>query len=264
MPRPIQQRAAQRGFPVFDYAGMTGQGALQDSTALPASAGLPNAPYTNPNVDPASVPASLPEPQEYQLGLSLWGLSGSVNPDNTPRTHAAPFADPAALAVGDTEGTHDPTFTGYAIRNPGSSQSEVGTVATMRQGREQGQGSTADNLQPLTGQVRSNAGYDAVQGYGGGGPGSGGVNSPQGPHTDDMTFSGETYHNVMVSTAETEFLSPSADQFIVTAPEFPGYMPTFDVPTASVRAQDIIPTDTPAQGPAVGSGLDAYASSFWS
>lgn len=264
MATSVQQRAAQRGFPVFDYAGMTGQGALQDATALPASAGLPDAPYTNPNTDPGSVPASLPQPEEYQLGLTLWGLSGSLNPDNTPRTHAAPFADPAALAVGDAEGTHDPTFNGYAIRNPGSSQSEVGTQAFIRQGRNQGQGSGETNLQPITGQIRSNAGYDAVQGYGGGGPGPGGVNTPQGPTTDDMTFDGETYHNVMVSTAETEFLSPAATQFIVSAPEFPAYAPSFDVPTASVRTQAIIPTDTPAQGPPVGSGADTYASSFWS
>ena len=67
--------------------------------------------------------------------------------------------------------------------------------------RAGGQGSAADTLQPLTGQIRSNAGLDAVQGYGGGGPGPGGVNVPQGPTTEVMTFGGYTFHDLLVSAA---------------------------------------------------------------
>lgn len=258
MATSIYQRAAQRGFPVFDYAGQTGQGALQDATAPPPAAGLPSAPWTDPNTDPGSVPATLPPPQEYVLGLALWGLPGAPNPDNTPRTHAAPLADPAELAAGEGTDLHASPFTGVDVRH------SPGAKLKMAQGRVQGQGSSADTLQPLTGQIRSNAGYDAVQGYGGGGPGPGGVNSVQGPATDDMTFSGQTYHNVFVNAAEVPFLTPAADQFIVTAPEFPPYAPTFDGPTATVRAQDVTATDTPAQGTAVASGVPAYVTSFWS
>lgn len=258
MPQNIYQRAAGRGFPVFDFAGQSGQGALQDATAKPPRAGLPGAAWTDPNTDPGSVPAQLPPPEEYALGLTLWGLPGAPNPDNTPRTHAAPHADPAALALGEGDDFHAPLFTGVAVRQ------DVGTRPRMRQGRTGGQGSTADTLQPLTGQIRSQAGYDAVQGYGGGGPGPGGVNSQQGPATDDMTFGGETYHNVFVSAGEVPLMVPDADQFIVTAPEFPAYAASFDAPTASVQAQDTPPADVPAQGPPAGAGqLPAYAASFW-
>ena len=257
MAQPIAARAAQRGFPVFDFAGQTGQGALQDSTALPPVAGLPTAPWTDPNTDPASVPAVLPPPQEYALGLTLWGLPAAANPDNTPRTHAAPFADPAQLAIGDDDGTHGPVFNGPAVRQPQ-------TLPTMLQGRVRGQGSAADTQQPLTGQIRSMGGFDAVQGYGGGGPGPGGVNTPQGPATDQQTFGGYTYHDIIVNAAEVPFLVPEASQFIAAAPELPPYAPSFDGPTAAVQAQGVIATDTPAQGPPLAAPVPAYYGSFWS
>lgn len=260
MAQSVQARASARGFPVYDASGQTGQGALQDSTAPPPAAGLPAAPWTDPNQDPGSVPAALPPPQEYQLGLTLWGLPGAGNPDDTPRGHAAPFADPAQLAIGEDGGTHGPLFTGVAVRG------DVGGVTQMRQGRDSGQGSAADTLQHLAGQIRSQGGYDAVQGYGGGGPGPGGVNDPQGPATDLMVFTGDTYNGgpgTFVSAGEVPFLTPGSDQFIATAPELPPYMATYDVPTASVTAQAVVGTDTPAQGPALGSDLPAYAASFW-
>jgi hypothetical protein len=256
MAQSIYARAAARGFPVYDQGGQSGQGALQDATAKPPAAGLPDAPWRDPNTDPGSVPAALPAPEEYQLGLTMWGLPGAPNPDDTPRTHAAPRADPAQLAAGDDGGTHGPLFTGVAERQPV-------TLGVMRQRRQRGQGSSADNLQPLTGQIRKNAGFDAVQGYGGGGPGPGGVNDPQGPATDVMEFGGETYHGVFLNAAETPFISTDALQFIAAAPELPSYAPTFDAPTANVTAQDITGPDIPAQGPAAGAGVPAYLSSFW-
>src|SRR6266704_2975301 len=162
MPRPVAARAAQRGFPVFDFAGQTGQGRLPDSTAPPAKAGLPAAPWTDPNTDLGSVPAVLPPPEEYVLGLSLWGLPAAANPDDTPRTHAAPLADPALLAAGEGTDLHAGLFTGAA------------------------------------------------------------------------------------------------------EPEFPPYAASFDGPTASVRAQDVVGADVPDQGPPAGqSPVPAYAASFW-
>jgi len=263
MPQPVAARAALRGFPVFDFAGQTGQGHLPDSTAPPPVAGLPSAgvPWPAPNTDPGSVPAVLPPPEEYVLGLSLWGLPAAANPDDTPRTHAAPLADPVLLDAGEGTDLHAPVFAGVAERH------HPGTRLAWRQGRVEGQGSSADTLQPLTGQIRSMGGYDAVQGYGGGGPGPGGVNEPQGPTTDQMTFGGETYHNVMVSAAEVPFLTAGGDQFIATpagAPEFPPYMASFDGPTASVRAQDVVGADVPDQGPPPGAApVPAYTTSFW-
>lgn len=259
MARSLYARTAARGFPVFDASGQSGQGALQDSTALPPSAGLPTAPWTDPNTDPGSVPAQVPPPEIYILGGSLWGLSGAPSPDDTPRTHAAPIADPTApedVYIAEANAAHGPVFTGVAERQPVAR-------GQMRQGRQGGQGSAADTLQPLTGQIRSMGGYDAVQGYGGGGPGPGGVNNPQGPVTDLMTFGGETYHDVFVSAAEKPFLVAQPDQFIASAPELPPYTPTYDAPTVSVHAQDIPATDTPAQGPPVAAAVPAYATSFW-
>lgn len=277
MAQSVRSRALRRGFPVYDFGGQTGQGHLQDATAPPFVAGLPTAPWTDPNQDPASVPATLAPPEDYQLGLSLWGLPGSANPDNSPKPtvpspgtwwdpgtgRSGPMADPALLAKGEFEGTHAPVFNGYQERNAASGESGVGAVTERAQSRVEGSGSSADVEQPLTGQIRSQGGFDAVQGYGGGGPGPGGVNSVQGPTTDDQVFGGETYHGVFLNAAETDFLSPEADQFIVTAPEFPSYAPTFDVPTAAVHAQDVTGADVPAQGPAVASSLPAYATSFW-
>jgi hypothetical protein len=259
MAQTLQERAAGRGFPVFDYAGQSGQGALQDATAPAPAAGLDSGTWTDPNQDPGSVPAPAITPEEFQLGLTLWGLSGAINPDDTPRSHAAPFTDPAQLAVGEDGGTHGPLFTGVAERQPV-------TLGRFRESRVQGEGSHADNLEPLTGQIRANAGRDAVQGYGGGGPGPGGVNDPQGPVTDVQVFPGETY-TPFVNAAEKPFLTPEAAQFIATAPELPPYMPTWDAPTTTVSAQQVAGTDTPAQGaelPAAAAALPAYAGSFWS
>lgn len=263
MAASIYARAASRGFPVFDFSGQTGQGALQDATAPPPAAGLPTGSWTDPNQDPGSIPAQLPMPEAYALMTPMWGLPGSVNPDDTPTNHAAPMVDPALLAIGINEGTKGPVFNGVALRDPRSGQSEVGSLAQMDQGRNQGHGSTADTLQPLTGQIRSQAGYDAVQGYGGGGPGPGGVNSEQGPATDQMTFGGYTYHNVFVNAAEVPFLVADPAQFIASAPELPIFTGVYDVPTASTLAQQAIPTDTPAQGPAVATAAPAYAGLPW-
>ncbi|MGH3273811.1 MAG: hypothetical protein ACRDNZ_05715, partial [Streptosporangiaceae bacterium] len=137
MAQSVTARAAARGFPVYDYGGQSGQGALQDSTAPPAATGLPTATWTDPNQDPGSVPAALPPPEEYTLGLTLWGLPAAANPDDTPRTHAAPIADPSSPAyIEDATAFHGPVFSGPAERQPVA-------LASMRQGRDGGQGSSA-------------------------------------------------------------------------------------------------------------------------
>jgi hypothetical protein len=260
MARPLYERVAARGFPVANFSGQSGEGALQDATAPPGKAGLPHEGWTDPNNDPASQPATVPPPEMYVLGGTMWGLPGAASPDNTPRTHAAPIADPTApeaVYIAEATAAHAPMFTGVAERQ------HPGTLTRWRQGRQSGQGSSADTLQPLTGQIRAQGGLDAVQGYGGGGPGPGGVNEPQGPATDLAEWPGETYHNVFVSAAEVPLIVPSADQFIATAPELPPYMPTYDVPTASVKAQDVTATDIPAQGPPVGSGPVGMLPGVW-
>ena len=85
MAQTLYARTASRGFPVFDVAGQTGVGHLQDKTRLPEHAGLPVPGQPYPVNDPANTPAQLAPPEPYILGPSLWGLPAAQNPDNTPR-----------------------------------------------------------------------------------------------------------------------------------------------------------------------------------
>jgi hypothetical protein len=107
MPQSLQQRVAGRGFPVYDTSGQSGQGALASSTPLPPRTGLPGDTWINPDEDPAAVPAVMPPPEEYALGLSMWGLPAAASPDSTPHTdeydsgRADPEVFPSAAARGD-------------------------------------------------------------------------------------------------------------------------------------------------------------------
>ena len=275
MAQSVAQRAAKRGFPVFSASGQSGQGALQDSTALPPAAGLPTATWVNPVNDPGSVPAALPPPEEYSLGLTLWGLSGASNPDNNPKsapapglrdlgypegnTHAAPFADPS-LPIGEyfaeADAAHADVFTGPAVRH------DIGTVTRFGLQRSLTEGNGPLTQQKLTGPIRANAGKDGVQGYGGGGPGPGGTNLPE-LTVEERDYPGETY-TTFVSAAEVPFLTADAVQFIAYAPELPPFTGVYNAPTADVSAQDTTATDTPAQGPALAPAPGySYVPGFW-
>ena len=243
-------------------SGQTGQGSLPDSTLRGSSGpGEPSGTWTDPNQDPGSVPATMGPPAEFVTG-GLWGLSGSLNPDKTPRTHAAPFADPT-LPVGEyyleADAAHAYTRGGPEERR------NIPSVATFRLDHVTADGGSGGPLQPLSGQIRSQAGYDAVQGYGGGADGPGGVNATMPLHTEQRLYPGNGYSaDNHVNASEVPFLVPGADQFIAQAPELGPWMGgMYDGPTASVRTQDIITGDTPAQGGPVGQGLPAYATSFW-
>jgi hypothetical protein len=255
----LYARAAARGYPVYDIGGQTGQGALPDSTAPPQVVGQQRGTWSDPNADPGYVPEGLAPPQGFEDD-SFWGglsLPASANPDNTPRGHGAPMADPT-LPVGDyyaeADATHAATFTGPAVRR------DVGTVTAMRTSRDLAEGNGASNQQPLTGPIRGQAGLDAVQGYGGGGPGPGGTNLPE-LTVEQRDYAGETY-KTFVSAAEVPFISVSADQFI-PADQALGPWPGggFDVPTFNVAAQETIGADVPAQGaPLAAAGASA---GFW-
>lgn len=271
MAQSVVQRAAQRGFPVFGANGLSGQGALQDSTAPPPAAGLPTSTWVNPVNDPGSVPASLPPPEEFTLGLTLWGLPAAQNPDNNPKSapdqfspegnsHAAPFADPS-LPVGEyfaeADAAHADVFTGPDVRN------DIGTLTRFGLQRSLIEGNGETILQKLTGQVRTNAGMDGQQGYGGGGPGPGGTNLPE-LTVEERDYPGETY-TTFVNAAEVPFLSAEADQFIAYAPELPTFTGVYDVPTANVSAQAAVIADAPAQGhplPQAAQGY-TYVPGFW-
>ena len=84
MAQTLYARTAARGFPVFDIAGQTGAGHLQDKTRLPEVAGLPQPGQPYPVNDPANTPARLAPPEPYITGPFLWGLPASPALDTTP------------------------------------------------------------------------------------------------------------------------------------------------------------------------------------
>ncbi|HEY1622122.1 MAG TPA: hypothetical protein VGG25_31180 [Streptosporangiaceae bacterium] len=260
MATTLQARVAARGFPVFDVSGQSGQGTLPDST-LPSgqSPGDPTATWTDPNTDPASVPATLAAPEEYVLGQMAWGLPGAANPDDTPGTHAAPFADPT-LPVGEyfaeADAAHADEFDGWKLRRAPA------TLARMQFGQQTAAGSPAGPLQPLTGQIRSNAGFDGVQGYGGGADGVNGTNATMPLTVNDIQFPGSLYYP-FVNAAEVPFLDAIPDQFIAAAPELPPFTGVYDAPNSAVLAQDPVTGDTPATGPAVADASSGALLPLW-
>lgn len=260
--RGLYARTAARGFPVFDRSGQSGQGHLPDSTRPGAAVpGEPSGQWTDPNADPGSVPATPGPPQEFIAG-GLWGLSGSMNPDRTPRGHAAPLADPS-LPIGEyyaeADAAHAADFGAYSDRL------HLSTKTHRPLDHVYAQGSGPSHLEPLAGQIRSQAGFDGVQGYGGGGDGPRGVNASMPITVDQRNYPGQFYAaDQYVHAAEAPFLVPETAQFIPAAPELgPWLGGMYDAPTASVHAQDIVTGDSPAQGAPVSQGQPAYLTSFW-
>jgi hypothetical protein len=248
----LQARVAQRGYPVFDTSGQSGQGTLPDSTlSAGIPPGSPTSTWTDPNVDPASVAAQLPPPADYVQGSVLWGLPGAANPSDTPLTHAAPMADPT-LPLGEyyaeTDATHAGEFNGWDLRQ------HAGTLLSFGQSEDLAPGSPAGPLQPLTGQIRTMGRFDGVQGYGGGGDGPGGTNQYMPLTVQDTSYPGPEGQVTFVSAAEVPFLVADPFQFIAAEPSLPPFTGVYDAPRTSVLAQDVISADTPAQGPPVGAG----------
>ena len=261
MAQSLQARVAARGYPVFDVAGQSGQGTLPDST-LPSGIppGSPTSTWTDPNVDPASVGATATPPEEYVQGGTLWGLPGFANPDDTPRTHAAPFADPT-LPLGEywaqADAAHADTFDGVMLRH------SPGTLLEFGQSEDVIPGSPDGPLQRLTGQIRSMGRFDGVQGYGGGANGVNGTNEHMPLTVQDTTFPGPEGQRVFVNAAEKPFLTTDAVQFIATAPELPPFTGVYDAPRTSVLAQQITQADSPAQGRSVSAAPSGLQPLMW-
>lgn len=266
MAQSLYARTAARGFPAFNASGQTGTGALPDSTRRGTSqAGEPSGSWTDPNVDPGSVVTGVGPPDDYIDSGMLWGLPGGANPDDTPRTHAAPFADPTApigTYFAEADAAHGNMFNGMEVRN------DVGLQPQYALDHVTGVNGSGSNQQPLTGQIRALGGYDAVQGYGGGADGPGGVNASMPLLADDRNYPGSLYDAPgFISAHEVPFLSAEVSQFIVSEPAYPVFTGGgFEGPTYNVAAQDVVTADTPAQGPpvAVAASAPAYANSFWS
>lgn len=264
MATSLYARLASRGFPVWDASGQSGQGALQDST-LPGTTppGQQEAPgtWTDPNQDPGWQPAGMAPPEAY-ITVGMWGLPASRKPDDTPRTHAAPLADPTlpvGAYFGEADAAHAAVFNGPQLRR------DVPSVRQFALQRRNSFGSGPTNQQPLYKQPISGlGGLDAVQGYGGGGRGPGGTNADL--EYDERDYPGPEGGGVQafVSAGEVPFLTADAAQFIAVDPALgPWQGGGFDVPTATVSQQEPAGGDTPASGQPLGTGQPAYAASFW-
>lgn len=164
----LYARVQSRGFPSTVADGLTGAGALdsQGHPRPPQQLGLIESGATS------TLPGYQPDPVAELGGMSLlegwFGLPGGVNPDDTPRTHAAPgpgwagsYDSPELLQVHENSvAIHSADFgaLGQRITSPnGLAQPAVD------QWRANDPGETV--LEPVTGQLQAMGGRDAVQGY---------------------------------------------------------------------------------------------------
>jgi len=282
MARSVYDRTAQRGFPVFDASGtQTGAGHLQDVTRLPDRAGVavPGQPY--PHNDPANTPAQLAPPQEFILGLQLWGLPASPRLDSTPHGIEYDTRTPGDIGPGGVSAVvKDPSLDPYPqgpyhdapLMNPGQpvngrirshSIGFQGRISQDHVGPVEGNGESAQEAD-AKGSLRGNSGFDAVQGYGGGGKGAGGTNLPQ-LTTETRNYPGTFYaHDAFTSAAEVPHLDAEASQFIQSQPGMaPWTGGMFSFPLAGTHAQDIIPADVPLQGPPVAASSGGLLPPAW-
>lgn len=178
----LYDRVAARGFPVtVTTSEMTGAGAL-------ASQGTALAPQDLTQSDPGkyvtlpgyAAAGALPPPDVLILD-GAFGLPGGTSGDETPFTHAAPWPGWAGSYApsqdlydlhAESVLIHAQDFGSLAGRmnSPASTAEPALDVNTFASPGE-------NELQPVSGQLQAMGGYDATQGYGGGGDGPGGTNA---------------------------------------------------------------------------------------
>ncbi|HEY1699190.1 MAG TPA: hypothetical protein VGG75_05665 [Trebonia sp.] len=182
MAATLYDRVAARAFPVSVVTQeQTGAGALE-------SQGLPLSPQDLSESDPGkyvTLPGytgddGLPAPEVLIID-GAFGLPGGLNEDHTPQTHAAPtpgwtgsyapsqdlydLHESSMLIHGEDFGALAPRMT-----SPASIAEPTLDIENINSPGE-------NELQAVSGQLAAMGGYDATQGYGGGGDGPGGTNS---------------------------------------------------------------------------------------
>ena len=168
MPGGLYARVEARGFPSSVAAGLTGSGALE-------SQGSARPPQDLTLSDPSAyttLPGMLPEPVagvDIPLLEGTWGISGAgSNPDQTPRTHAAPspgwagsYSDPELLTVRENSSLiHSADFGALAPRmsSPAATAEPELDIWSSNNAGE-------NVLDPVRGQLRAMGGRDTTQGY---------------------------------------------------------------------------------------------------
>lgn len=239
---------------------------------------------------------------EWVYDAPLWGLPAGTRPDALPRTqtadaepagpetpvaghlmfgqyqggvtipgHAAPLPnlpmsspydhEQESLYFEEENEVHGVNFGGHAQRNdiPYLTQIPGWSHLPVNEG-----GSTG--LQPLTGPIRAQAGLDAVQGYGGGGPGPGGINDAhQYGYWQDQAEYPLDIAPVIVSAGEVPFVTELPQMFTATDPTTTGVPADYGYTAPLVNMVPQAPYEPPpvASGSPLPDGQPAYTASFW-
>jgi hypothetical protein len=250
----LYDRTASRGFPVTAVTGeLTGAGALESQGGpLPPqdlSQSDPGRYVTLPGYTPSQ---SVPAPSVPLLD-GTWGLPGGTSPDQTPGTHAAPWPGWAGSYAPSPElyALHEESLLIHA-RDFGALAGRMTSPASAAEPEwdiESFRDSGQDALQPVTGQLAAMGGYDATQGYGGGGTGPGGVNSHGFSDVRRTYIRGaDPQPQAYVDPAERPFVVPQASGSFEQADEVvgePGAGSYWDA--ADVSYTDPSPYQPPAQ-----------------
>lgn len=262
----------------YDLAA--GQSSRQFPAAQPGDAGLEwvnDAPMwglpagTRPAELPHAQTADAPPagPRTPVAGHLMFGqYQGGVEGPS----HAAPFPnlpmgspwnhEQDVLYFEEENEVHGVNFGGHAARN------DIPFLPDMpgwsHEPENEG-GST--NLQPLSGPIRAQAGLDAVQGYGGGGPGPGGTNADkQYGYWRDESRQAVDIRPVMVNAAEIPFRTELPQMFTATDQTTTGPPVDYGYAAPTVNMIPQAPYEPPpvASGGPLPAGQPAWAGSFWS
>ena len=213
MAQGLYSRVNSRGYPSSVYAGMTGAGALE-------SQGGPYDPAHGDTTDVAQYGNQVltgydpegPADPAVPILEGMWGLAGdTAGVAHSPGGHAAPVAD----WVGQYDGHEIAAYGEQAMEIHSvdfgtlPNHTQVIDVAStpMTDWSTTDTGETA--AQQLAGQIRYMGGFDAVQGYGGGGSGPGGIN-PDAAARNRTPILNEPQPMVYLDPAERPALWPQA------------------------------------------------------
>jgi hypothetical protein len=260
----LYDRVSARGFPSAVAAGQTGAGALESQGSAAPPQDLTN---SNP-AQYSTLPGYQPDPVAELGGVPLlegrWGMTGAGdNPDQTPRTHAAPgpgwagsYDDPELWQVHENSVTiHSADFGALAprIHSPnGLAQPDVDQWSANEAGESV--------LEPVSGQLQFMGGRDRIQGYN--------LSNRYGfdaGHRQRTTLSAPVV-NAFVDSAERPFIVPQASGSFaptdsVQGPPVPGFMRGAENLNATAQSAYVPPVD-PELAPA-GPPAGAPASLGW-
>ena len=252
-------RVQARGYPVPAAYAASPEAVYQ--AALEAQGGTADPAHGQRPAEalPSTLPGFAPEapgPVGVEILGDIPGPGSPSDPSQSPgygpgtfRTHAAPWPQPVG-SVHDVEGLarraqesreiHAVSFGNRTLADFAPGQSPGGTVLPMDPSGTEDYGSS--NQVPLEGPQRVLGGRDAVQGYGGGGSGPGGVNG-HGFGSVRANRQGITGNvvNAYLDPAERPFYVPQAGG---------SYIPTDEVtgpePFASFNAADGVVYNAPS------------------